>query len=74
MKLRLAHLIYAVFAMVVAVSLSFGANRAFASAPAEPETCLAMGYDYAAWECGYSCPGGIGYCSAGGFCRCGQIP
>ena len=75
MKLRLTYLIQAVFAMIVAVSLSFGANRAFASAPvAAVGTCTAMGYDYHTPECGSGCYRNIGYCSEGGFCRCGQIP
>jgi hypothetical protein len=75
MKLRLTHLIQAVFAMVVVVSLSFGANAAFASAPAAAAvSCPDMGGDYYTPECGYRCLGGVGYCAEGGFCRCGYIP
>ncbi len=75
MKLRLAHLIQAVFAMIVAVSLSFGVDRAFASAPAAAGGyCPAEGYDYPYAPCGYGCYRNIGYCSESGVCRCGQIP
>lgn len=76
MKIRLAYLVQAVFAVLVAVGLSFGASRAMASP--QPVTiagsCEDMGYDYYAPECAYSCPRQQGYCAAGGNCRCGNIP
>jgi len=74
MKLRLAYLIQAVFAMLVAVGLSFGASRAMASQPAAMKTCPAMGYDYPYQPCGYGCYQNRGYCSESGICRCGYIP
>ena len=77
MKLRLAHLIQAVFAMLVVVGLSFGATRAFASeqpTAAAAGVCEDMGYDYYDATCANSCPRRQGYCAAGGFCRCGNIP
>jgi len=73
MKLRLA--IQAVFAVLVAVGLSFGASRATASQPAAALTsCPAEGYDYYYYPCAYRCPGSQGYCSYSGQCRCGHIP
>jgi hypothetical protein len=75
MKLRMPYLIQAVFAMLVAVGLSFGASRAFASeSTAAAGNCEALGYDYYTPECGDRCLGRVGYCSEGGFCRCGYIP
>jgi hypothetical protein len=76
MKLRLTYLIQAVFAVLVAVGLSFGASRAMATQPAAAAvgTCPAMGYDYPYQPCGYGCYRNIGYCSESGICRCGQIP
>lgn len=76
MKLRLTFLAQAVFAILVAVGLSFGATRAFASAQpaAAAGVCEDLGYDYYASECAYSCPRRQGYCAAGGICRCGNIP
>ncbi|CAA9342274.1 MAG: hypothetical protein AVDCRST_MAG89-2674 [uncultured Gemmatimonadetes bacterium] len=76
MKLRLAHLIQAVFAMLVVVGLSFGATRAFASGQpaATAGSCEDLGYDYDDVTCAYNCPRQQGYCAAGGFCRCGNIP
>jgi hypothetical protein len=74
MKLRLAYLAQAVFAVLVAVGLSFGASRAMASQPAAMVSCPAIGEDYYYQPCAYRCPGGIGYCSYSGQCRCGHIP
>ena len=72
MNVRLAHLIQAVFAMVVAVSLSFGASRAFASAPAAAVGfCPQTGEDYPYPPCDYMCGWNQGYCSASGICYCG---
>lgn len=75
MKLRFAYLFQATFAVLVAVALSFGASRAFASEQMAPaRTCPIMGGDYYTPECGWGCPGEIGYCSEAGYCRCGYIP
>ena len=74
MKIRLAYLVHAVYALVVAGSLSFGASRAFASEEVALRTCPAKGYEYAYASCGIGCPNGRGYCDANGTCRCGDIP
>ena len=74
MKLRLTYLIQAVFAVLVAVGLSFGASRAMASESTAAGTCEALGYDYYDPSCAYSCPRNQGYCSYDGYCRCGNIP
>ncbi len=74
MKLRLAYLIQAVLAVLVAGGLSFGASRALASPQAAMATCPAEGYDYPYGPCGYGCYKNIGYCSESGICRCGQVP
>ena len=74
MKIRLAHLIQAVFAMIVAVSLSFGAKQAFASEEAALRTCPAMGYEYPYSPCAIGCPSGRGYCDSNGNCQCGDLP
>ena len=76
MKLRLTYLVQAVFAVLVAVGLSFGASRAVASEQpaAALVSCPAEGYDYYYYPCAYRCPGGQGYCSYSGQCRCGYIP
>jgi hypothetical protein len=75
MKIRMAYLIQAVFALVVAGALSFGASHAMASEQAAVKGfCPAEGYDYPYAPCGYGCYRNIGYCSESGVCRCGQIP
>jgi hypothetical protein len=75
MRLRLAYLIQAVFAVLVAGALSFGASRAMASQPAMAAGyCPVEGYDYPYAPCGYGCYRNIGYCSESGICRCGYIP
>ncbi len=74
MKLRMAYLMQAVFAVMVAVGLSFGASRVLASDGAALRTCPATGYDYAYSPCAIGCPGGRGYCDARGYCQCGDIP
>jgi hypothetical protein len=75
MKIRLTYLVQAVFAVLVAVGLSFGASRATATqTAASMASCPAEGYDYYYAPCAYSCPGGQGYCSYSGQCRCGHIP
>ena len=75
MRLRMAYLIQAVFAMLVAVGLSFGASRAMASEQAAVmASCPAEGYDYYYAPCANACPRRQGYCSYDGFCRCGNIP
>jgi hypothetical protein len=74
MRVRLAYLIQAVFAVLVAVGLSFGASRAMASTSGPPVYCEARGYDYIDSYCGSHCVNNIGYCGEDGFCRCGQIP
>lgn len=75
MKLRLTYLAQAVLGVLVAVGLSFGATRAMASGPAAAMvSCPAIGEDYYYQPCAYRCPGGIGYCSYSGQCRCGHIP
>lgn len=74
MKIRVAHLIQAVFGILVAGALSFGASRAVASEGGPPVYCPALGYDYIDSYCGSHCRDNIGYCGEDGFCRCGQIP
>jgi len=74
MKIRMAYLIQAVFALLVAGALSFGASRAFASGTTAVASCPDMGADYYTPECGYRCLGNVGYCAEGGYCRCGYIP
>ncbi|HEX8673728.1 MAG TPA: hypothetical protein VF710_17665 [Longimicrobium sp.] len=74
MRLRLAYLIQAVFAVLVAGALSFGASRAMASSEVALKTCPAKGYDYPYSPCATGCPTGRGYCSAGGICQCGDLP
>lgn len=74
MKIRMAHLIQAVFALVVAGALSFGASHAFASEEAVPGTCPATGVAYEYAPCGKGCPFFRGHCDATGTCRCGEIP
>lgn len=74
MKVRMAYLIQAVFAVLVAVGLSFGASRALASGEAAASSCPAKGYEYPYSHCAIGCPGGRGYCDANGRCQCGDIP
>ena len=74
MKLRMAYLIQAVFAVLVAVGLSFGASRAMASNEAAASTCPVRGVDYPYSPCASGCPGGRGYCGEDGICQCGSIP
>lgn len=74
MKLRVAYLMQAVFAVLVAVGMSFGASRAMASNEAVARTCPVRGVDYPYAACGYGCPGNRGYCGEDGICRCGYIP
>ena len=74
MKLRMKYLMQAVFALVIAVSLSFGAKQVFASEGAVLRTCPATGEDYPHSPCATGCPGGRGYCSAYGYCQCGDLP
>jgi hypothetical protein len=75
MKFRLAYLIQAVFAVLVAGGLSFGASRAMASPQAAAAgNCPKEGYDYEYYPCGERCPWGIGYCASNGYCACGFIP
>ena len=74
MKFRIGYLIQAVFAMVVAGALSFGAGHAFASEEVALRTCPALGYEYAYAPCATGCPSGRGYCDADGNCQCGDIP
>jgi hypothetical protein len=74
MKLRLTYLVQAVFAVLVAVGLSFGASRAMASEQTAMVSCPAIGEDYYYSPCAYRCPGNVGYCSYNGICRCGHIP
>lgn len=74
MKLRMAYLIQAVFALVIAVSLSFGAKQVLASEGAALASCPAKGYDYPYSPCATGCPGGRGYCDSNGNCQCGDLP
>jgi hypothetical protein len=74
MKIRMAYLIQAVFALVVAGALSFGASHAFASEEAALRTCPATGYDYPYSPCATGCAVRRGYCDANGNCQCGDIP
>ncbi len=56
-------------------SLGFGATQALAvSSETAMRTCPVEDYDYYYAPCASGCPGGAGYCAAGGRCRCGQIP
>lgn len=57
-------------------SLGFGATQALAGpdTAAAKKSCPIRGYDYPYASCGIGCPGGQGYCSEAGICRCGQIP
>lgn len=74
MKHRMAYLIQAVFAVLVAAALSFGASRAMASEGVAARTCPIKGYDYPYAPCATGCPSGRGYCSANGYCQCGDLP
>lgn len=62
--------------LMVAGSLGFGATQALAtpSQAAAVRSCPDRGYEYYYAGCGFGCPGGKGYCAAGGICRCGLIP
>jgi hypothetical protein len=63
--------------LMVAGSLGFGATQALATpsqGPAAAATCPNKPYDYPYASCAWGCPGGQGYCGAGGICRCGLIP
>ena len=48
-------------------------NSQWSDGPWYP-TCPAEGYDYPYYLCSYGCGVGGGYCTAQGYCRCGQIP
>ena len=74
MKLRMAYLMQALFALVIAVSLSFGAKQVFASEGAALATCPAKGFDYYYAPCANSCAIKRGYCDADGNCQCGSLP
>jgi hypothetical protein len=77
MSRSLTHLRRGVFATAVACALGFGAAQAFGSATsstAAVRTCPDKGFDYTYAACGIGCPGGHGYCAAGGICHCGFIP
>ncbi len=63
-------------------SMGFGVTQAWGSpnplerGPITVATCEDLGYDYPDAFCnfGYCGSQGGGYCSAGGYCRCGIIP
>jgi hypothetical protein len=38
------------------------------------QTCPARGYDYPDVLCAYGCDVGRGYCTASGYCACGDLP
>lgn len=76
MTRSLHHLRNAVLGLALAGALGFGATQAVA-APGQAaalRSCPDKGYDYPYASCGWGCPGGRGYCAAGGICRCGLIP
>lgn len=75
MSRSLSYLRRGFLGIAFAGAMGFGVTQAFASTDqARRLSCPALGYDYEYTECAYSCPNHIGYCSAGGLCRCGQIP
>jgi hypothetical protein len=74
MKIRMAYLVQAVFALIVAGALSFGASHAFANEGAALLTCPATGSPYEYAPCGKGCPFFRGHCDETGTCRCGEIP
>jgi hypothetical protein len=64
-------------ALAMLGALGFGATQALATPgpdAAAVRYCPDRGFDYAYASCGFGCPGGRGYCAAGGICRCGLIP
>lgn len=70
MRLRLA-LVQALFAVLVAGGLSFGATRVIASDSVEARSCPALGYAYPYSPCDVGCaPYARGYCSEEGRCIC----
>ena len=76
MTRSLLHLRNALLGLAVAGALGFGATQATA-APGQADalrSCPSKPYDYPYASCGIGCPGGQGYCAAGGICRCGLIP
>jgi len=73
MKIRMAYLVQAVVALLVAGALSFGASHAFASEEAAVFTCPATGVAYEYAPCGKGCPFFRGHCDATGTCQCGEI-
>jgi hypothetical protein len=75
MSRSLYYLRRGLFGIAFVGSLGFGATQAFGSPnQARVGYCTPMGYDYHTPACGSGCYRGIGYCSEGGICRCGQIP
>jgi hypothetical protein len=61
----------------VAGVLGFGATQALASprSAADVKYCPTDGENsYYSTYCGSGCPGGVGYCTIGGVCRCGYYP
>ena len=56
-------------------SLGFGATQAFARSDDGPSVkfCPATGEDYPYSICSQGCDG-RGYCSADGYCVCGDLP
>jgi hypothetical protein len=55
--------------MILLSSLSVGAIQVKAA-----QTCPKRGVDYINPICQVGCPDGSGYCSAQGFCQCGNLP
>jgi hypothetical protein len=76
MTRSLLHLRNALLGLAVAGALGFGTSQAVAAPEqaAAVRYCPDQGVDYYYAPCGYSCPGGRGYCAEGGICRCGYIP
>jgi len=66
---------HVLLAVATVGSLGFGATQALAgSQQPVAKACPVQDYDYYYASCGFGCPGGQGYCAAGGICRCGPIP
>jgi hypothetical protein len=54
--------------IILLSSLGLGASQV------QAQTCPKRGVDYINPLCQVGCPNGSGYCSAQGFCQCGEIP
>lgn len=70
------HVLRGLMALAFVGSFGFGATQALAApeAAATVATCPVKGYDYYYASCAYNCPLRKGYCSAEGYCQCGDLP